>query len=227
MLVSVDDLSSVKKTLHFEIPNDIIAKELNTAYNDLKGKVLLIIGCGAIGGTVARIASLGFGMKVIGYDLAKLNPEQMKRDFGIDKLVDSLEDGLNEADFVSLHLPAIESTRHFVNTIFLSQMKKNAYLINTARGLVLDEAALYDVLKNGNIAGAALDVYETEPYEPVSPDKDLRNLDNIVLTPHISSSTAEACERMAQRCLLNIKAASERKYEQIDIINPEVFEKLK
>ena len=194
--------------------------------NELRGKTLLIVGCGTIGCKVARIASLGFGMKVIGYDIARLDPEKMKKDFAIEELLDSIDAGLNKADFVSIHLPAIESTQHFVNTSFLSKMKKDACLINTARGMVLDETALYDALKSKWIGGAALDVFETEPYEPVSLAKDLRNLDNIILTPHIGSSTMEACERMAQRCLFNTKAAYEKRYDQLDIVNPEVLKKL-
>lgn len=195
--------------------------------SELKGKTLLIVGCGAIGQKVAKIASFGFGMKVLGYDVAKFDCQMVKNDFGIEMLAGSIEDGTCKADFISIHLPAIGSTRHFVNAKFLSKMKDKAYLVNTARGSVLDEAALYDALKSGQLSGAALDVFETEPYAPVSPDKDLRNLDNIILTPHIGSSTVEACQRMAQKCLFNIKAAYEKRYDQLDIVNPEVLQKLK
>ena len=193
---------------------------------ELRDKTLLIVGCGGIGRKLARIASFGFKMKVLGYDTAKLDSDKMKKDFGIEMLEGPIERGLCKADFVSIHIPSNEATRHFVNAGFFSQMKNDAYLINTARGAVLDESALYDSLKSKQIAGAGLDVFETEPYESASSDKDLRSLDNIILTPHISSSTIEACERMAQKCLFNIKGAYEKKYDQLDIVNPEVLKKI-
>jgi lactate dehydrogenase-like 2-hydroxyacid dehydrogenase len=194
--------------------------------NELKGKTLLIVGCGAIGRKVAKIASFGLGMKVLGYDVADLDTKRMKNDFGIEMLEGQIEEEICKADYISIHLPSIDATRNYVNSRFLSHMKNTAYLINTARGAVLDERALYDTLKSGQIAGAALDVFETEPYKPINSDKDLRTLDNIILTPHIGSSTVEACQRMAKRCLFNIKAAFEKRYDELDIINPHVLEKL-
>jgi lactate dehydrogenase-like 2-hydroxyacid dehydrogenase len=194
--------------------------------NELKGKTLLIVGCGAIGRKVAKIASFGLGMKVLGYDVADLDTKRMKNDFGIEMLEGQIEEEICKADYISIHLPSIDATRNYVNSRFLSHMKNTAYLINTARGAVLDERALYDTLKSGQIAGAALDVFETEPYKPINSDKDLRTLDNIILTPHIGSSAVEACQRMAKRCLFNIKAAFEKRYDELDIINPQVLEKL-
>src|SRR6185369_6808421 len=102
------------------------------------------------------------------------------------------------------HLPAIPATRHFMNASRLALMKPSSALINTARGWVLDEVALYDALVAKRIAGAALDVFEHEPYRPVAADKDLRTLPNVVLTPHIGSNTREANNRMAAMCLANI-----------------------
>ena len=98
--------------------------------------------------------------------------------------------------------------------------------MNTARGALVDEAALFDALAGGKLAGAALDVFEREPYVPVAPGKDLRTLPNVILTPHISSSTREACDRMASRALHNIQLAEAGEYGEMDLLNPEVLGKL-
>ena len=143
----------------------------------------------------------------------------MKSEYGIQMCEDTIEQYLSDADFVSIHIPADESNRNFVNEKFLAQLKKSAYLINTARGAVLDEVALYHALNTKSFAGAALDVYQSEPYEPVSPDADLRKLENIICTPHAAGATAEACQIMAQECLKNIKAAYEKRYDQLDILS--------
>jgi lactate dehydrogenase-like 2-hydroxyacid dehydrogenase len=103
-------------------------------------------------------------------------------------------------------LPANAGTQRFINAARLAWLKPAAMLINTARGAVLDEEALHDALAAGRLAGAALDVFENEPYRPVRPDKDLRQLDNVVLTPHIGSNTREANQRMAEACLANVRA---------------------
>jgi len=193
---------------------------------ELKGRTLLVIGCGNIGCKVAKIASMGFGMNVVGYDVCKLDAEQLRQDWGMERIADDLNKELGATDFVSLHIPAIEATRHFVNSSFLSNMKRDAFLINTSRGSIVDENALYDSLVKENIAGAGLDVFESEPYKPVDPDKDIRSLDNVLLTPHVGSSTLQACQRMATSCLENVKAAYDKEYDKLDILNKEVLAKL-
>ena len=190
---------------------------------ELKSKGLLIVGCGKIGCKVAKIASMGFSMNVVGFDVSILDAKQLKQDWGIERLADDLEEELGKADFVSLHIPAVEETRHFVNSWFLSNMKKTSFLLNTSRGSIIDENALYESLVEENIAGAGLDVFESEPYKPVDPDKDLRLLDNVILTPHVGSSTFEACQSMAASCLNNIKAAYDKKYDELDILNKDVL----
>ncbi len=156
---------------------------------ELKGKTLGVIGMGRIGSTVARIAHHGFGMKIIYYD-ARRCPKEIEKELKA-KCV-SLEELLKEADIVTLHVPLVPATRHLINENRLKLMKKNAILINTARGGVVDTNALVKALKEGWIAGAGLDVYEEEP---LPPGHTLTKLDNVVLTPHIGSSTLEAQER--------------------------------
>jgi phosphoglycerate dehydrogenase-like enzyme len=128
----------------------------------------------------------------------------------------------SDADFVSLHLPANADTHHFLNRERLAVMAPHAWIINTARGSVVDEAALYEALATGRIAGAALDVFEREPYVPVDPACDLRILPNVILTPHIGSNTVDANARIASRALRNVRLAIARDYETMDLLNPDV-----
>ena len=188
---------------------------------ELAGKTLLIVGCGKIGSKVAKIASFGFGMHVIGYDVVQVDHEKI-RSAGFSEIAASLDTAVARADFISLHLPSLSQTRHFIDAAFFAKMKPASYLVNTARGPVVDEVALYDALQADKISGAALDVFENEPYVPMAPGKDLRTLPNIILTPHVGSSTVAACERMAKRVLDNLDAWSQKRYQCMDIVNPEV-----
>ncbi len=150
---------------------------------ELDGKTLGLIGTGNIGKYTAKLAKC-FGMKVIGYD-PFISKENMKKD-GIEK-VDEVTQIMEKSDYISLHIPHISETHHIVNEEMIEKMKPSAFLINCARGGTVDEKALYNALKNGKIAGAALDVYEKEP-----PDKSpLFKLDNVVMTPHIGANTKE------------------------------------
>ena len=99
----------------------------------------------------------------------------------------------------------VPATQRFINATRLAWLKPGAMLVNTARGAVLDEEALYDALASGRLAGAAMDVFEREPYVPTHPEKDLRKLQNVVLTPHIGSNTREANQRMAESALENVR----------------------
>ncbi|HYG23750.1 MAG TPA: NAD(P)-dependent oxidoreductase [Verrucomicrobiae bacterium] len=181
------------------------------AGSELSGKRLGIVGFGRIGRRVARIAHYGFGMKVWAANstgvarleqVEKCSLAEIRQRYGLERYVERIEELMAECDYVTIHLPSNVSTRQFINAPTLALMKPAACLINTARGGVLDEAALYDALAEGRIGGAALDVFECEPYQP-SPGKDLRQLDNVVLTPHIGSNTQEANQRMAAACLTN------------------------
>jgi len=155
---------------------------------ELFGKTLGLIGCGNIGSIVADRA-LGLKMKVVAYD--PYLTDQRALDLGVEKV--ELHELLQRADFVSLHAPLTEQTRNILSRENIARMKPGARLINCARGGLVDEAALYDALKSGHLAGAALDVFETEP----ATDSPLFTLENVVCTPHLGASTAEAQEKVA------------------------------
>jgi len=157
---------------------------------DLKGKTIGIIGLGRIGYEVAKRCVKGFDMKLIYYDTRR--NEKAERELGAEPK--SLEEVMRESDFVSIHLPLTPQTRGLIGEKYLRMMKKTAYLINTARGPIVDQKALTKVLSEGLIAGAGLDVFEEEP---VPLDDPLLKLGNVVLTPHIASLTIEARESMA------------------------------
>lgn len=160
--------------------------------NELGGKTLGLVGCGNIGRLTGKFAQ-AFGMNVIGYD-PFISKEDLKKD-EIEK-IDELAELMGKADFISLHLPHIPKTHHIVNKQMISKMKPTACIINCARGGTVDEKALYTALKNGEIAGAGLDVYEQEPPK----DSPLLQLDNIMLTPHIGANTKEGQIRAGTVC---------------------------
>jgi len=157
---------------------------------ELKGKTLGIIGLGRIGSRVAELAK-AFGMRVIAYDPYVDRMAASK--IGVE-LIDKLSDLLKISDYVSIHTPLTEETYHMIGERELKLMKPTAFLINTARGSIVDEKALIKALKEGWIAGAALDVFEDEPLE----DSDLVKFDNVILTPHIGGSTIEAQKSIAR-----------------------------
>ena len=151
---------------------------------ELKGKYLGIIGVGHIGKRLGRLAK-ALNMNIIGYDVIPID-EEFSKDVGLMKT--DLDTLLQSSDYVSIHVPLLDSTYHMINAKKLSLMKKTAKIINTSRGGVIDEDALYDALKNGNLGGAALDVFEKEP----AIGNKLATLPNAILTPHIGAQTKEA-----------------------------------
>jgi len=167
--------------------------------SDLYGKTLGIIGMGRIGQAVARRAR-GFGMNIIYYNRHRLSKETEEKYsakyVGLDEL-------FQKADIISLHTPATPETYHMVDERRLSLMRPDAYIINTARGSVIDEKALFNALKERKIKGAGLDVYENEP--ALTPG--LAELDNVVLLPHIGSATKETREAMSVMVCENVDAA--------------------
>ncbi len=151
---------------------------------ELKGKYFGIIGLGNIGKRLGRLAK-GLHMNIIGFDVIPID-EEFSKDVGLMKT--DLDTLLQSSDYVSLHVPLLDSTYHMIDAKKLSLMKKTAKIINTSRGGVIDEEALYEALKNGNLGGAALDVFENEP----ATKNKLATLDNVILTPHIGAQTKEA-----------------------------------
>ncbi|MCS7125590.1 MAG: D-glycerate dehydrogenase [Aigarchaeota archaeon] len=157
---------------------------------EVYGKTLGIIGLGRIGAAVARRAK-GFRMKILYYD--KIRREDLERELEIE--FREIDDLLRESDFISIHVPLTNETRHLIGERELRLMKPTAILVNTSRGPVVDEKALVKALREGWIAGAGLDVFEEEPLPPTSP---LIEMPNTVLTPHIGSATYDTRNRMAQ-----------------------------
>ena len=157
--------------------------------NDVYGKTLGVIGCGEIGKAVARRA-LGFNMRVLYHQRNRLPGEVENR---LNAEFVSLDDLLTQSDFVTLHVPLTDATRHMIGKAQLEMMKTSAYLIHTARGKVVDDRALVATLTEGKLAGAALDVYENEP----ELSEGMIELENLLLLPHIGSASASTRNRMA------------------------------
>lgn len=151
---------------------------------ELRGKYLGIIGLGNIGKRLGRLAK-ALNMNIIGYDVIPID-EEFSKEVGLMKA--DLNTLIQSSDYISIHVPLLDSTYHLIDEQKLSTMKKTAKIINTSRGGVIDEDALYNALKNGNLGGAALDVFEKEP----ATNHKLVELDNVILTPHIGAQTKEA-----------------------------------
>jgi glyoxylate reductase len=181
---------------------------------DVWGKTLGVIGFGRIGRAVAR-RSRGFGMKVIYTDAVRA-PEAAEHELGA-RFVD-LDALLRDADFVTVHVPLMAETRHLISAERLKKMKRTAYLINTARGPVVDNEALYQALRAGIIAGAGLDVHEHEPKIHAG----LVSLQNVVLTPHIASASVETRTKMACMAAENVLAFFAGRRPP-NVLNPEVL----
>ncbi|HSL49399.1 MAG TPA: D-glycerate dehydrogenase [Candidatus Deferrimicrobiaceae bacterium] len=181
---------------------------------DIHGKTLGVVGFGRIGRAMARRA-LGFGMRVLYQDAVAADPATERE---LHATRTDLATLLRESDFVTLHTPLSPETRHLINAESLRTMKKTAYLINAARGPVVDEAALVQALEEGRIAGAGLDVFEEEP--TVHPG--LIGLPNVVLAPHIASASHETRLKMATLAVENCLAVLEGKMPPTPV-NPEVL----
>lgn len=171
---------------------------------DLSGKTLGLLGAGRIGSRVAEIMTRGFGMRAVYYDV-KENPALVATTNA--EFRGTPEEVLKEADVVSIHVPLLPATTHLMNKERLAMMKKSAYLVNTSRGPVIDEAALVEALRGRTIRGAAIDVFEHEPKMALG----LAELSNVIVTPHIASATEETRQAMSRVAALNVIAALEGK----------------
>ncbi len=184
---------------------------------ELKGKTLGVAGLGRIGSEVARKCRSGFGMNVVAFD-----PYLTAETFELTgyKRAETVEQLLEEADFVVLCVPITPQTAGMIGRRELTRMKPTSFLINTSRGDLIDEGALYAAISEGRIAGAAADVFRKEP---VTPDNPLLTLDNFIATPHVAGSTNEAMRRMATDLaeeIVRVLSGERPLYP----VNPEVYE---
>ncbi|MFH2110259.1 MAG: D-glycerate dehydrogenase [Candidatus Bathyarchaeota archaeon] len=164
---------------------------------DMEGKTLGLLGLGRIGAEVLKRAQ-GFDLDLAYHDVVRR--EDLEKQYGVRYL--GFDELLGASDILSIHVPLLPSTRGIIGDEALSKMKTSAVVVNTSRGQVIDEKALYRALKNGHIRGAALDVFEEEP-TPL--DNPLLTLDNVVVTPHCASATWETRRKMAETAVGNIK----------------------
>lgn len=167
---------------------------------ELKGKTLAVLGYGQIGKAVARIAKHGFGMKIHAFD------KYIVKDDIADLITSDYELAVKDADVVSLHMAVAKDTVEFINQSVIEKCKDGFLFINTSRGCLVDEKALFFALKSHKIGGAAIDVFTKEPYLSISSDIDFRLLDNVITTPHCGSNTVEASNRIANEVIRNIIA---------------------
>ena len=202
-LLLILEMSRNVTVLHKTWVDDYYKAKLKIRKNTLNGKTLGIIGCGNIGSRLAK-RCLALEMNVLCYD-----PYKPAKDFpdGVE-VVRDLDRIFTESDYVSLHAPATPVTRNMVTMDRLKQMKKTAFLINTARGALVDEQALYEACKNGIIAGAGLDAIRKEPVDPANP---LLTLDNVIIYPHIGGNTVEAAHRASYFAAMGVQEVYEGK----------------
>ena len=194
---------------------------------ELCGQTALIVGGGKIGLKVARMLHLGFGVRTLICDAAAESDwlarsgqtrDALRETFGIEAYAQHVEALLPLADLVTLHLPLTPETRNLIGAEQFALMKPGSALVNVGRGGIVDEAALYDALASGHLAGAATDVFVSEPYAPVAPEKDLRTLPNIVFTPHCGSDTFEANARMGASAAQQAAAFAAGEHSRLHLV---------
>ena len=193
---------------------------MDVSCSEITGKTAGIIGLGQIGSRVAEIFQKSFDMKIIGYDPYISEETLRKRGLRV-TMTNDLNMLFAQSDIVSLHMPGSADNKPMIGKEQLACMKKGAFLINTARGSLIDEAALYDALLNNVIAGAGLDVLQSEP--PL-PDNPLFELENVIVTPHTAALTVEGNRNMALRVAENVCTVLDGKSTK-DLANPDIWEK--
>jgi len=202
--------------MHALVKDGTWAGRLSKLPYDLYGKTVLIVGFGRIGTRTAK-RCLAMEMQVLVYDPYK--PAAEVAAAGCEAVAD-LDKALPRADFVSIHCPKTDETVGMFNTMRLRLMKPSAYLINTARGGIVDETALYDALASGRLAGAGLDVFAQEP-PPVG--EALHSLPNVIMAPHVAGVTYEAVDRMSEQTARNILSALDGEPIRQNVINQDVL----
>jgi D-3-phosphoglycerate dehydrogenase len=217
MMALVRDIPALDRSMRASRFAPVITEEV-------AGKTLGVAGFGKIGRRVAAIAAHGLGMKVVAFDsltLGKqlsyenLGEEEFYGKYGLKEYLNDYRSFAESIDILTIHMPAGQQTRGFFNAQRLSSLKPSAYLINTGRGALIEEDALYDALSSGKLKAAALDVFCREPYAPTSEGKDLRQLANLILTPHVASNTLEANFRVQRNILQNIERFLEGRYGEM------------
>ncbi len=183
----------------------------------LTGKKLLIIGMGEIGKKLSDICTKGFGMSVYGYD-PYVSAEELSL-YKVSKIT-NIDDAIGEMDYISLNCPYSVESHHMINADRMMKMKSSAYLINCARGSLIDEEALYFALKNNVIAGAALDVFQEEPPRYDSP---IFTLSNVVVTPHIAAFAKESIDNMSMISAEDIIYVLKGDPDKAHIVNKEIL----
>lgn len=194
MILNLSSTMQVQMKMLANGNHDNFTKNLRVPHVEVNGKTLGVIGAGHIGKKVIKIAQ-ALDMNILVYTRTPGEDEK-----GIRYV--SLKELLEHSDYVSLHCPLTESTKHMINKETLKLMKPSAFIINTSRGALIDEAALIEALKNGKIAGAGLDVQETEPPKETSP---LYTMENVLLTPHMGWKGLETRQRLVSILADNIK----------------------
>lgn len=194
MILNLSSTMQVQMKMLANGNHDNFTKKLQVPHVEVNGKTLGVIGAGHIGKKVIKIAQ-ALDMNILVYTRTPREDEK-----GIRYV--SLKELLEHSDYVSLHCPLTESTKHMINKETLKLMKPSAFIINTSRGALIDEAALIEALKNGKIAGAGLDVQETEPPKETSP---LYTMENVLLTPHMGWKGLETRQRLVSILADNIK----------------------
>ena len=202
--------------MHSIVKNDKWSHRLGMLPYDLFGKTVLIIGFGRIGTRTAK-RCLAMEMNVLVYDPYKSAAEIKAAGC---EAVSDLEPALSRADFVSIHCPKTAETVGMFNAARLKRMKPTAYLINTARGGIVDEAALHEALVSGKLAGAGLDVFE---HEPPPSGHSLFDLPNVIMAPHVAGVTREAVDRMSEQTARNILSALDGEPIRQNVINQDVL----
>lgn len=183
----------------------------------LTGKKLLIVGMGQIGKKLADICEKGFAMSVYGYD-PYVSAEEM-HSYKVNKISD-IDEVISEVDYISLNCPYTVESHHMINTDRMMKMKSSAFLINCARGSLIDEEALYFALKNDVIAGAALDVFQEEPPRY---DNGIFSLSNVVVTPHIAAFAKESIDNMSKISAEDIISVLKGEPDKAHIVNKEIL----
>ena len=216
-IIEANRYMQTEKLLSDTVTMQAMTKRVGLVNANIGGKTLGIVGVGRIGSLIARKMIAGFGMKVLGYD--PYVDEKTIAGYGVKK-VGRLEDMLPQCDFVSLNCPGGAGTRKMINVSTLALMKPTAYLINTARGSVVDEAALVAAVQAKKLAGAATDVFDPEPPVKGAP---ITHEDTIICTPHIGAQTEESLINMGRVVVQEVLSVLEGRKPQF-FVNPEIWE---